>query len=486
MSQHVPHILSLDLGTSSLRASLVSPALTIRCQSRRTLQLKTGPDGKAEQDAEAILSAALNAIGEVIQQAQQAGLIVKALAFANAMASLVCLDQDHRPMRPALTYADLRAHHEADQLLAEYGRDFFCPTAAPVHASYWPPKLLWLHNQGLDLSDVHCFCTIKDLLVYRLTGRLITDESNAVATGMCDARRRDWDPRLLALAGVRRDQLPEIHPTTSVHPVQAGTALPAETPLVLGAMDGVLSSLGAGAFRPGKVTTMIGSSGAVRLAAQSPLTDDRARDIWSYPLDEAIWFRGAAMNSGGLVTRWLVRTFAKGDYDHFFQQAASISPGAEGLLFLPYLFGERAPVWDEKARGVFFGLHSGHTQAHFCRAGVEGILFALYSLYDLLQPPTGQIRATGGYLRSELMLQIQADLFGQPVYIPAHLEGSTLGAAALALKALGIIADYESLTAVLDVKQHVLPDLTVTPAYRAAFACFQQLYQQIQPVFDAH
>lgn len=491
-------ILTVDLGTSSLRACLVDPALTIHHQVRQPVALMSGPDGRAEQNAAAIVAAALESIRGVCQWAEARGLVPRALCFSNAMASLVALDAGFNPLRPALTYADLRAHRQAAQLVQDYGRAFFHAAAAPMHASYWLPKFLWLASQGTDPSQIPHFCNIKDLLVQRLTGRLITDVSNAVSTGMCDARAGTWDPRLLDIAGLSAEQLPEVHPTTHRLPVLQEAGLPGGMQVVLGAMDGVLSSLGAGAFRPGQVTTAIGSSGACRVAAHSPLTGQEAALIWSYPLEPDLWFRGGAMNSGGLVTGWLVDLLfnegrpkgcpgGEGAYEAMLAAAAEAGPGADGLICLPYLFGERTPIYDENARGVFFGLHGGHTRKHLARAGVEAILYAMYDMFRLVCPEESagvEVRATGGYLRSELMLQIQADLFGLPVHIPAQFEGSTIGAAALALKALGRIKSYEALAPHLAARDTVLPNPAHTPVYRQAYGRFKALYRQLRPLFQ--
>jgi gluconokinase len=261
--------------------------------------------------------------------------------------------------------------------------------------------------------------------------------------------------------------------------------------VVLGANDGVLSSLGAGAFKSGQVTTMIGSSGACRIAARSPLTEGDPLMTWSYPLDEAVWIRGGAMNSGGLVTQWLVENFSRqrttdsDAYADLFAAAAKVRPGAGGLIFLPYLFGERAPIYDEHARGVFFGLTSGHERGHFARAGLEGILFALYSIFEAIRTPGEdlEVRATGGYLRSELMLQIQADIFGVPIRVPDNLEGSAIGAAALGMKALGMIASWDEIAPLLPITRSYLPDADHHRQYQVVFKRFKALYQTLKPVF---
>jgi gluconokinase len=258
-------------------------------------------------------------------------------------------------------------------------------------------------------------------------------------------------------------------------------------------MDGLLSSLGAGAFRPGQVTTTIGSSGACRVAAQMPLIGEGPLRTWSYPLDEGLWIRGGAMNNGGLVTRWLVENFSKsgsaddGAYRDFFEAAGAVAPGADGLLFLPYLYGERAPIYDEHARGVYFGLTAAHSRAHLARAGLEGILFALYSIYDMVRgdEATSTIRATGGYLRSELMLQIQADIFGLPIATPENLEGSVVGAAMLGMKALDVIQDYAELDHLLPTLRTFEPEEARHAVYQENYQRFKALYRAVKPLFQS-
>jgi len=491
-------IIAVDLGTSSVRAALIDKHLRIIKQSSKPVSLDTGAGGKAEQNTHHIIDAAVACITDIQNWSDLAGHAVEGLSFSNASASLVSLDNDYSPIRPALTYADLRSSRESNLLIATYGSAFFRHTAAPIHASYWLPKFLWLKNKGLIDSKNRYFCMIKDLFIYHLTGRFVTDSSNAAATGMCNAETGTWDQKMLEIAGIKGEQLPKIHPTTAVlvhdnlnSPLQG--VLPRNCKIVLGAMDGVLSSLGAGAFQPGQITTTIGSSGACRIASHSPLLDRSAAKIWSYPLDEDIWIRGGAMNNGGLVTQWLSETFSSAEvseaerFHSLFDLAREIEPGADGLVFLPYLFGERAPIYDERARGVYFGLHSGHQRAHLVRAGLEGILFAMYSIFELLQ--TGEydieeIRASGGYLKSELMLQIQADIFGKPIKIPACHEGSLVGAALLAQKALGKIDSYYQMMPTIEISRQIKPELSNTKKYQDIYPRFKALYSHLKPLFS--
>jgi gluconokinase len=168
------------------------------------------------------------------------------------------------------------------------------------------------------------------------------------------------------------------------------------------------------------------------------------------------------------------------------EAASKITPGADGLLFLPYLFGERAPIYNEKARGVYFGLHNGHQREHFARAGLEGILYALYSIFEILQASQGkvqEIRATGGYVQSELMLQLQADIFGQPIHVPTEQEGSVIGAAALALLAMGKISNFDALEKFFKIKERYIPNKASHGIYQQNYTRFKTLYDLLKPIF---
>ncbi len=490
-------LISVDLGTSSIRACLVNDALQILYQKQSQVDMEMRPGGVAVQDAEVIVEKGIAGIQEVLQWAHHKRYQPQAICFSNANASLVCLDGDYSPVGPAMTYLDLRAHQQTAQLINDFGMDYFTTNAAPMHASYWLPKFMWLKENDMAIPAYHQFCTIKDLLLYRLTGQLVIDKANAAATGMLDVLTGQWDQRLLKIAGIRLEQLPEIVPTSQLYAIhnmslfQDGCSQ-TDLKVVVGAMDGVLSSLGAGAYRPGQVTTMIGSSGACRIAAKTPLTSCHARKIWSYPLDDDIWIRGGAMNSGGVVTHWLAENFisqqivGESAYAEIFQSAASVPAGAEGLVFLPYLFGERAPIYNEKARGVFFGIASHHNKNHFVRAGLEGIIYALYSIFESLQISSGEVevRATGGYLQSALMLQIQADIFGIPILVPAEYEGSIIGAAIVGFKALGWIDTYDDISSLIKIESRYLPDPKNMLVYRRGFETFKAIYQHLQPLFD--
>lgn len=498
MEKRPAYVISVDIGTSSVRACLFSIDLKNIYSKQIPVSLETDITGKAEQDYNEVKSAVFESISDVSRWATSNQFFPKAICFSNAIASLVCVNSNFEPIRPVLTYADLRAREEAEFLKKNIPGNTLRDTGCPMHASFWLPKFKWLEKEGFQFSKGNSFCTIKDLIVLELTGQFVTDTSNAVATGMCNIRTGAWDEQMLKTGGISAEQLPRIMQTTDILSLEknertAAMQLPADLKIVLGATDGVLSSLGAGAYKPGQVTTMIGSSGACRIAADSPLIQEKDPITWSFPLDEHIWIRGGAMNNGGLVTQWLVDTFFMGKqaagndaFDEMLTLAGNTEACSDGLIFLPYIFGERAPIWDEKARGVYFGIHGSHQRGHFARATLEGILFAMYSIYEVITSDHSsvlEVRATGGYLRSELMVQIQADIFGIPVCVPSNFEGSSIGAAILAFKAMGCIDSYDEISEFLKVQKMYKPDEKKTLLYRDQFEKFKKIYEHVKDVY---
>jgi gluconokinase len=493
--QSIPtSVISLDMGTSSVRACLVDESLNILFQHRVNVRLDSGLDGCAEQDAEEIIAAAMTCLADVTNWAVGKAIIPAGLCFSNAVASLVMLDEQDHPMAPALTWADTRSSHEADTLKDRLGAELYARTACPMHASYWLPKIQWLKHSDRITSAAIRFCTLKDLLLLRITGQFVTDSSNAAATGLCNTISGTWDDLALREAGITVQQLPRILKTTALLPLMSSeyfshAGLVDKTPVILGATDGVLSSLGAGAFEEGQVTSMVGSSGACRVAASQPDVSDPRQRLWSYPLTEKIWIRGGAMTNGGLVTQWFADNFYGKDMDAvacMLSEAAVVEPGSEGVIFLPYLYGERSPIYDEHARGVFFGLHGSHKRAHMARAALEGVFYALTTIYEVIRDSIDtvkEVRATGGYVRSPLSLQMQADIFNFPISVPVNYEGSSIGAAALAFLALGRYADFSPIRDAIKIERVVEPIRSNQQVYAAQLARFKEIYMRISPIF---
>ncbi|MDF2815111.1 MAG: gluconokinase, partial [Paenibacillus sp.] len=278
----------------------------------------------------------------------------------------------------------------------------------------------------------------------------------------------------------------------------ADTSLPSDTPFVVGASDGVLANLGAGAFEPGVYSVTIGTSGAVRGTVREPLTDPEGR-LFCYALKEDFWVVGGAINNGGIMFRWVRDQLATLEaeegrkrgmdpYDYLTEIASTVHAGSDGLIFLPLLAGERAPYWNANARGLFFGLSLFHEKKHMIRSVMEGVMFRIHSVVQALEDvggPTKEIRASGGFARSSFWLSMMADVLGNPVTVPPSVESSGLGAAQLALLATGETRDFSSIHEWVNGGGRYEPNATNTDVYNQLTPIYRQVYKQMKDPFDA-
>ncbi|MEE6271953.1 gluconokinase [Georgenia wangjunii] len=441
-------IIGLDIGTTAVKAVAFDTESSWRRTALREYPLLEPHPRWQVQEPAAVLAAVDGALAECV--AACAGRRVDVIGLSSAMHGLVGLDTDLRPVTDILTWADSRAHLEAKELRAQgRARELLHLTGTPVHPMSPLVKLRWFARHGRDVAGrVHRWADLKALLLLHLTGRLATELSSASGTGLLDLRTRAWSPVALAVAGISVEDLPEVLPTTTVLGLAPGVAdrvgLPAGTPLNVGAADGPLGNLGTGAITPGVAGLSVGTSGAVRVVVPEPRFDPDGR-LFCYALTEDTWVVGGAVSNGGLVLRWAADTFAADltpgpERDTAaLDLACRVPAGSDGLVMLPYLLGERAPLWDPDLRGAYLGVRRSHSREHFLRAAVEGVCLQLAGLVDILEEVTtvSSIRATGGVFRSTLWQQVMAGAMGKPVVLAEDAEGTALGAAALARFALG-------------------------------------------------
>jgi gluconokinase len=314
-----------------------------------------------------------------------------------------------------------------------------------------------------------------------LTRKYQVDHSIASATGLFDIRRLEWYPEALALAGIDADRLSEPVPCTYTEKTRANLLY------IIGSGDGSLANLGSGAVRLGETALTIGTSGAIRMTAGAPEDDPEGR-IFNYILSADRYVCGGATNNGGNVLKWLFeKVFGIGDSEEEWQRrmaaADGVPPGCEGLIFLPYLQGERAPIWDADARGVFFGVRSIHDHRHFTRACLEGISYSLCQIGASLEETVGPIQhiyASGGFTRSDMWLQMTADVFLKKVHLTGVADASAIGAAIMGFLALGLIEDLDEVRSLIGVVRTYEPDEARHAIYQANYRIFTQLYGRLR------
>ncbi|GAB3166874.1 gluconokinase [Telluribacter humicola] len=478
----MPFIIGADIGTTNVKSVAFDLSGNILASHSVGYPIYYPQTDWSEQDPDEMLRATLESIKTVYEMCKKQGEL-KGIAFSAAMHSLIALDEQGRPLTRSIIWADNRSADIADALRhSADGRLLYHRNGTPIHAMTPACKLMWLRQHQPDLfARAPMYVGIKEYILYKLTGKYLADYSLASATGLFNIRRLRWDNWTLNFLHLDEAQLPQAVSPFHIEELAAdnGMGLPAGTPLIMGASDGCLANLGSGAMTPDSMAVTIGTSGAARVISRSPYTDEQMR-TFCYLLDEKTYIVGGATNNGGVIFQWLKDAlFAEWDYDTLFGAAAQIAPGADGLLFLPYLLGERAPLWNSAVRGGFTGLDIKHTKAHFARAVMEGILLNLYSIGKVLMEDRSvtSIYANGGFARSPVWVQMLADVFGIPVRLNDTVDTGSVGAAMVGLKALGLIKDYAEVPLFTPVEQVVEPNATAHRAYAGVSDNFNQMAQ---------
>lgn len=500
----LPVVIGLDLGTTSAKAVAYDTDGQRWAEVDHEYPLHSPWAGAAEQDPDQVRAAAFTVLREATEQATSAGARIVGVCLSSAMHSILALDQQGRPRSPAITFADTRATPQVRRLKEDgIGLAIYRRTGTPLHPMSPLAKLRWFADEQPETTAAaHRWVSLKEYVSASLIGDWLVDHSIASASGLFSLEARDWDDEALDFARISRDQLSQLVPTTEVRPLLAEatqrTGLPEDTPLILGAADGCLANLGAGAITPDIAAVTVATSGAARVTTDRIATDPDGR-LFCYALSEDRWVLGGATSNGGLVLKWLrdglladlaLRAEAEGQdpYDAIVGLAEQVPPGSDGLLFLPYLVGERAPRWDATPRGVLFGLDLRHGQGHVVRAAMEGALLQLRWVLQAMEDNgirPAAIRASGGATHSDTWLQLMADVLGRPMAVPTHGEATCLGAALLGAVALDLVPSLDEAAKTVSIARTVEPDGEASAAYPPVFERFLSLYDALEEPFAA-
>ncbi len=457
------YVVGVDIGTSSVKALALNPRGELLGTAQKAYPADTDPSGKYEEDPERITRDTLTVLHELIQSIQ--GHKLKAVSFSAAMHGLIALEGD-TPLTPLITWADTRA------ATVPVTESYYTHTGVPLHpmSPYW--KLIWLRTAFPEVfARATRFISIKEYIWYRLFGVYEIDYSLASATGLFDTPSLGWYAPALEAACVSPAQL-----STPVPVTFSRVSSEFGVPFVIGASDGCLANLGTGVLSPGEAALTIGTSGAVRVVTSSWQPDPQER-LFQYYLFDRMYVRGGATNNGGNVVEWF-RGIVAAPLEELLTEAFTVPPGSEGLLFLPYLYGERAPIWDANARGAFVGLRSHHTRAHMLRSVTEGIGFALGEILRLLEP-IHLVHASGGFTRSEAWVQQLANILGKPIRLTEEGDASATGAALLGMLALGYFSRLE------EARGHIREGRTFEPLFREPYIRLAGLYQDLYPALKS-
>lgn len=483
-----PYLLGIDIGTGSTKTVAVDFKGNALCSSQTYYTTHHPQPGYSEQKPQEIFEAFVSSIKETVSKMKS---MPAAVSLSSAMHSVMAVDEQGQPLSNLIIWSDARSSTIADEIRhSAQGSSLYNATGTPVHSMSPLSKIIWWREHLPELfQTAYKFISIKEYIWYQLFGEFAIDYSIASATGLFDIEKLVWCKEALALAKISEERLSQPVPTAYI---QKGMAeemaallnVPASTPFCMGASDGCLANLGTYALQPGIASVTIGTSGAVRVARNEPLRNYSTMSF-NYLLDEQTFICGGPINNGGNVVQWLLKNFllketTEDSYKKLFDIIANIPAGCEGLIFLPYINGERSLVWDEESCGVFFGIKPQHTQAFFLRATLEGICYALKDVLLTLETashPIHQINASGGFTHSTMWLQLLADITGKKVSVQQTDDASAIGAALLALKALNIISDYS-------LPQHqskiVYPQQQAAEVYKKNFSIYKTLYPSLK------
>jgi len=482
--------LGIDVGTGGTRAVLIDRNGKVLGQHAADhAPIHSEHLGWAEQDPNDWWRAAQIAIPGALRNAAESGhgAPVEAVGLTGQMHGCVMLDSAGQVLRPALIWCDQRTQPQADWLTAKIGAARLIElTANPALPNFTLTKLLWVreHQPEIFARIAHVLCP-KDYVRYRLTGTLAMDMQEASGTLLLDVPHRRWSEEVAEAAGIPMSWLPPLFegPEICAHISSAGasaTGLAEGLPVAAGAGDQGAGAVGMGILAPGSVSATIGTSGVVFAATDTPTLDPKGRIHTFCHAAPGVWHVMGVTNGAGLSFRYLRDTFMPlNSYDDLTTLASEIPAGSDGLLWAPYLFGERTPHLDPNARAAFVGITASHTRAHFVRAVLEGVAMSLqdtFTLFAELGIPVEKIRLGGGGARSPLWRQIQADVYGRPVEILEAEEGGAFGAALLAATGVGA---YPSVAAACEAT--IRPAATIAPQNAPEMAEAYTHYRKLYP-----
>ncbi len=478
------YVIGLDIGTTSVKAVVFDRHGKVIAETEQLNKSFYPAPGFVEQDPEVLVSASVFVLKAVIEQAAISADQIFSVGFSCAMHSLICVDENGHALSRAMIWADGRSSDQAERLLKEQGLSFYEKTGTPIHPMSPLTKMVWMNETDYaPFKKAASFMSIKEYLLFQWFNQRVVDYSMASATGLFNGKTLTWDEEILTFVNVKKSQLstpvPPTYVMTGLHHIIADyIGISPDLPFVIGAADGQLANLGSGAILPGEVAITAGTSGAVRQWAKHFRASEK-HETFCYMFTENTSIIGGPTNNGGIALEWLKKTLNySGTYDEFTEEAARIKPGADDLLFLPYINGERAPLWNQKARGTFFGLSITHEHAHFVRAVLEGITFNLYQIAEALEQlagPSEKIYVNGGLARSPIWTQMLADIFGKKVYMSESHHSAAWGAAWTALVALGEANSFQEIKENVPLGEVVEPNMERHAEYQSIYEKYVRL-----------
>lgn len=500
------YLLGLDVGTSGVKALLVTEDGHLASSCLEEYSLASPKPGWSEQDPADLWAGAIAAIGGVLAKEGISGREIKAVGLSGQMHSSVFLDADRKVIRPAILWNDTRTAAQCREMEERVGSEQLRQIACnPALDGFTAPKVLWLRsNEPENYARLRHLVLPKDYIRYLLTGELKMEISDAAGTLLLDVRQGHWSQEICEALDLDMSILPPLVQSSEVagfitDEIAAKTGLAPGTPVVGGGADNACGAVGSGVVKAGRAMISLGTSGVMLAHLEQPSLLERGTiHMFNSAVPQEFYMMGVVL-SAGLSYRWVRDTFggpealvAKASnsdpYTLLGDQAQQVPPGANGLVFLPYLTGERTPHGDADARGVFFGLNPGHTKGDVVRSVLEGTAFAFRDSLTLLRAAGWQgasARIIGGGAKSPLWRSIIASTLNMAVETINVDEGPAFGAALLAGVGVGSFSTAaEAADTFVKITGTVEPDRAWVPVYEEYYGLYQDLYPALKPSYS--
>jgi xylulokinase len=496
-------LLGIDVGTGGSRALVVDEGGRVAASATVEHEPFASPQtGWAEQDARDWWRASEEAVRRVLSAEGVRAEDIACVGLTGQMHGAVLLDERDEPLRPSIIWCDVRTHEQCRALTEQVGAERLIQLVSnPALEGFTLPKMLWVREHEPEVwGRVRAVLLPKDYVRLRLTGEKATDVADASGMLLFDVTHRRWSDEMLELTGLDRGLLPRAYESQEVTgrvsaEGAAATGLREGTPVVAGAGDQAAGAVGMGIVRPGAVSATIGTSGVVFAATDRPALDPKGRVHTFCHAVPGRWHVMGVTQGAGLSLRWFRDQFGAGrddgrdPYERLGEEAAAAPPGADGVLWAPYLMGERTPHLDPHARAALVGLSASHKRAHVVRAILEGVAFSLrdtFTIFEEMGVPVESIRLGGGGARSVVWRQIQADVYGREVELVEADEGAAYGAALLAGVAGGAWGSVdEACAAAVRVRERTGPDAEGKRIMDERYRIFRAIYPALRRIAEA-
>lgn len=499
------YILSHDLGTSGNKATLFHNNGTLVGSTLYEYETLYPHDKWVEQDPAVWWQAVCETTHTLLSKTNIKASEVLCVSFSAQMMGCLLVDKSGTPLRNMITWADSRADKQEEEMISLVGLEKgYHITGHRLSASYSAAKLLWVKENEPDIyNKAYKMIHAKDYITYKLTGKILTDYSDGSSTNLLDINTLTWSDDLIHTFGIRKDLLPELHASTDI----AGTVTKSAAeqcglvegiPVVIGGGDGSCACVGAGVVQEGKAYNVIGTSSWISSASREPYFDPQMRTFNWIHLDKNLYTPCGTMQAAGLSYQWYKNTLCQNEatlakelgqnvYALLDAMVLDSPPGAKGLVYLPYLIGERSPRWNLQARGAFVGLHASTQKSDMTRAVLEGVGLNLKIILDIFDKAQNiqDIVMIGGGAKGKVWLQILADIWQKPLIVPAYMEEATsMGAAICGGVGIGLYKNFQECAAFNPTKEVIFPNKENHAVYEKLYTLFETTYQQLIPVYQ--